>query len=201
MNSSQPSGMNVSPPSGMITSPPSGMNVSPPSGMMSASPVSLAQGPTKPLSLTMLAGYILAGVVLIGLIVMLVLYFMKTNCRASCPEDNTGLKWDASLHMCTVADDWSDVTGKICPTKCKLADSVNALCPYGYWAQGTDYDTRYSSGTGVCIRNHDVIKDCASRNWNPSNTETHTDTHNSTCCGPSNEDPTPECKDVSSDQN
>lgn len=183
--------MNTSQPSGMDVSPPSGMNTSQPSGMMSASPVSLAQGPTKPLSLTMLAGYILAGVVLIGLIVMVVLYFMKTNCRASCPEDNTGLKWDASLNMCTVADDWSDVTGKLCPTKCKLADSVDALCPYGYWAQGTDYDPRYSSGTGVCIRNHDVLLDCGSRNWNPSNTQTN----NSTCCGPKDDKP---CVDVSS---
>ena len=190
MNVSPPSGMNASPPSGMNVSPPSGMNVSPPSGMMSASPASLTQGPAKPLSLAMLAGYILAGVVLIGLIVMVVLYFMKTNCRASCPEDNTGLKWDTSSNTCTVADDWSDVTGKICPTKCKLADSVNALCPYGYWANNEDllYDTRTSSGTGPCVQNKNVDGNCHSRGWKQS-------TNKSQCCPPSKDGTLPDSCD------
>ena len=154
MNASPPSGMSASPPSGMNVSPPSGMSASPPSGMLSAPPATIAPGPAKPLSLTMLAGYILAGVILIGLIVMVVLYFMKTNCRASCPEDNTGLKWDASSNTCTVADDWSDVTGMLCPTKCKLNEpnTLDSLCPYGYWAHGTDYDPRISSGR--CSRPH-----------------------------------------------
>lgn len=202
MNVSPPSGMNVSPPSGMNASPTSGMNASPPSGMMDASPASLTRGPAKPLSLTMLAGYIIAGVVLIGLIVMVVLYIKKpsdcngdkTDCSATCPEDNTGLKWDASSNKCTVADDWSDVTGMLCPKKCKLADSVNALCPYGYWANNKDllYDTRTSSSTGPCVQDQSVDGNCHTRGWKQS-------ANKSQCCPPSKDGTLPDsCDDLPS---
>ena len=174
MNYSAPNIMNSSPSPKMASTPDLNINNSRTANTPSEVSSNLLKS-TK-VSLTTLCGYILAGLVLIGLGVVLVLYFKKpVDGDSVCPSNGTGLSWDSTTNTCSVKEDWSDVTA-LCPTKCKLVSDtyngksiefsttpdqtqninwpIESLCPYGFYAHGYLRDPRTSSG-GWCSRGAD----------------------------------------------
>jgi len=113
----------------------------------------------------------------------------NSNCESTCPSTDsdgkaTGMVWDGNFSMCTVKSDWTEI---LCPVKCLLNEDGDddALCPFGYWAHGTTYDPRVSSGTGVCNTQADMFdkanlyNQCYNkRKWVPSSP------NRSNCCKP-----------------